>query len=196
MSITRLTTNGLTGTKYDTVSADNYYMEPIATTLLTGTQATITFSGIPQNYKHLQIRMIGLTDDTANSGIGLVRLSGFFNGDTTQTNYYNHNLRGDGQSAAAGAENAAKFIGSAVRNSMIGPAASVTDILDYANVYKFKTIRCLTGYQNNDADGAAQGIRLVSGLWSNTAAITSIQFVPESGNFKANTRIALYGIKG
>jgi len=157
--------------------------------------ASVTFAGIPTGYKHLQIRWIGLTNDTAGSGLGNVRCSLFFNGDTTATNYYNHDLKGNGTSASAGAENSAKFAGNAVRNSMIGPGANIVDILDYAFTTKNKTIRTLTGFQNNDANVSNEGIRLVSGSWTNTSAITSIQLVPESGNFKLYTSVALYGVK-
>jgi len=33
-------------------------------------------------------------------------------------------------------------------------------------------------------------------LWMNTAAISSIQLVPELGNFKQYSQFALYGIRG
>ena len=98
MSITRLTTNGLTGTKYDTVSADNYYMEPIATTLVgVGGVSTVTFSNIPQGYKHLQVRIFSRsTTSTYQQSGGYVR----FNSDTGN-NYTRHGLYGDGATAGA-----------------------------------------------------------------------------------------------
>jgi hypothetical protein len=193
MAVTRLTTNGLTGTKYDIASADNYFMEPIATNLLASSTASITFSNIPNTYKHLQIRWIGLTDDTGSSGLGNVRCSLFFNTDTTATNYYNHFLIGNGSAASAGSENSAKFAGNAVRNSMIAPGVNIVDILDYASTTKNKTVRTLTGFENNDTNG---NVRFVSGSWTNTSPINSIQLTPESGNLKQYSRFSLYGIKG
>lgn len=184
MSITRLTTNGLSGTKYDTVSADNYYMEPIATTLLGSTATTITFSNIPQNYTHLQIRAIAKASGT-NFNPKMQ-----FNGDTG-SNYSWHYIYGDGSTAVAGAGATQAFI----YNSIISTNASmyngfIIDILDYTNTNKYKTTRELSG---EDRNGGGE-IALWSGNWRNTAPITSITF--SNGTFDTNSRFSLYGVKG
>lgn len=71
--------------------------------------------------------------------------------------------------------------------------AGVLDVLDYSNVYKFKTSRSLAGADMNGSGEVVFG----SGLWMNTAAITSVTLTPTNGtNFVTNTRISLYGIKG
>jgi hypothetical protein len=176
----------------ETFTPNSY--ESIATvTITSGTQGSVTFSSIPQTYQHLEIRFLANNNDTTGSGLGNVRCSGFFNSDTTATNYYNHTLNGNGSSVASEAENSAKWVGSATRNSMIGPGISVASIFDYTNTNKYKTTRAMWGWENNDTAG---NVRLVSGLWSNTAAITSITITPESGSFKAYSQFALYGIKG
>ena len=185
MSISRLTTNGLTGTKYDIVSADNYYMEPIATNLLSSSAASVTFSNIPQGYKHLQIRGIA-------AGVNNTFADITFNSDTGN-NYAGHDIYGDG--AAAGAEasvSRANIPATALPNVTSIFNALVIDILDYANVYKFKTARILQGRDTNG--GGA--IYFMSGLWQNTAAITSITITSRSGNIATNSRFSLYGIKG
>ena len=193
MSITRLTTNGLTGTKYDTVSADNYYMEPIATTLLGTAASSITFSNIPQGYKHLQIRTISRTASTASDAdnLGLQ-----FNGDTG-ANYATHFLYGDGATALGNGVTS----DTRARTDHTAAALSAsnifgigfTDILDYSNVYKYKTTRALSGVDRNGSGI----VMLRSALWMNTAAVTSIVVVTVSGsNLAANTRVSLFGIKG
>jgi hypothetical protein len=192
MAVTRLTTNGLTGTKYDTVSADNYYMEPIATTLLSSTAATITFDNIPQGYKHLQIRWIARSNRTVSPDY--LKLN--FNGDTG-ANYSWHYLIGAGSSALASSSVSASF---AINRAVAGAAQAasvfgtgIADILDYSNVYKYKTARTLGGYDNN-GDGE---ISLQSGLWMNTAAVTTITITPGAGTLiSANSRFSLYGIRG
>ena len=196
MSITRLTTNGLTGTKYDTVSADNYYMEPIATVLVgSGGTANITFSNIPQGYKNLQIR-----------GIARCAVAGTydnfictFNGDTTTTNYYTHGIAGigSGTPSTLAIQNTdiqrwADFPGATETANIYG--AFVVDILDYSNVYKFKTSRSLAGYDTNSSNGR---MFFRSSLWINTAPVTTIKMVASSAtNFTEHSRISLYGIKG
>ena len=199
MSITRLTTNGLTGTKYDTVSADNYYMEPIATQLLASTTGTITFSNIPQVYKHLQLRMSAQTN-RATVGRDAVNMQ--FNGDTG-SNYSSHNIYGDGSVATAEA-NAPSNTAITLRNigtSTSGSAffgAIIIDILDYQNVQKYKTVRFLGGVDVNGTVGGAGGTATFgSGLHMNTAPVTSITLVPGAGTlFSINSRFSLYGIKG
>jgi hypothetical protein len=191
MSITKLTTNGIVGAKYDTVSADNYYMEPIATNLLGSTTASVTFSNIPQNYKHLQIR--GLARGTTADTSVLLRFQ--LNSDTG-SNYARHILTGDGSTAGA-AVDASQTVGGIGNIAAATATASifgvvVCDILDYANVYKFKTIRSLAG---NDRNGAGV-VGLFSSLWMNTAAITSVSIFPAANSFDTNTRFSLYGIRG
>lgn len=194
MGITKLTTNGVNGTKYDIASADNYYMEPIATQLLGSSQATITFSNIPQTYKHLQLRM--LTRDSAAQSGSQSQMQ--INGDTG-SNYNWHAMEGNGASAsAAGGTGSTTYIYGFDRTSAGSNGASifgadVVDILDYANVYKFKTIRALGGY---DANGSGV-LKFASGLWMNTAAITSFSISLQSGgSYVQHSRFSLYGIRG
>lgn len=192
MSITKLTTNGLTGTKYDTVSADNYYMEPIATTLLSGTTAAVTFSNIPQNYKHLQVRILSRSNYA--STYDYVRAT--CNGDTG-ANYARHYLYGTGSAAGASAVASDTKWGPGEQSAANGTAnafsVNIVDILDYANVYKYKTMRTLNGREDNSVGL----IELTSGLWMNTAPITTLNFYCEYGTgFVANSRFSLYGIKG
>lgn len=191
MAVTRLTTNGLNGTKYDIVSADNYYMEPIATTLLASSQATISFTNIPQGYKNLQIRGI-MKSTTAGTSVNDVFFQ--FNGDTG-SNYSTHFIAGTTAAGSGAAINQVRF-----RASNCAPytgtanvfGAVVMDILDYSNVYKYKTARSLGG---SDWNGTGY-INMDSGLWMNTAAITSITIFPGANSFETYTRLSLFGIKG
>jgi hypothetical protein len=159
-------------------------MEPIATTLLGSAAGSITFSNIPQGYKHLQIRGIGLYSSTVTSA--LFR----FNGDTG-TNYAYHELYGDGSTASSGPATSVTY-------GILGPlnnvqfSGYVVDILDYTNTNKYKTVRSLSGVDKNGSGNIAFN----SSLWLNAAAITSISLFPYSANFATNTRFSLYGIKG
>ncbi|NCU72421.1 MAG: hypothetical protein EBY66_05360 [Candidatus Fonsibacter lacus] len=68
---------------------------------------------------------------------------------------------------------------------------TVVDILDYANTNKYKTFRSLMGIDNNGSGS----IRLRSGLWMSTSAITAIKMTPStSGSFQQYSSFALYGI--
>jgi hypothetical protein len=162
--------------------------ESIASATGTGSSGTITFSSIPQTYQHLQIRI--MANDGGNNNIGIR-----FNGDSG-TNYANHKLEGDGSAVAASANtsvNRALYVGQATGLTDI-MGVSIVDIHDYASSTKNTTVRSLVGWDsNNDVDGGY--IRLTSGLFNNTASVTSISLVDLGGNFTTTSIFALYGIK-
>jgi hypothetical protein len=165
--------------------------ESIATTTLTGNQATITFSSIPSTYSHLQLRIFGKDDRALNRDS--VKMQ--FNSDTA-ANYSWHYLLGDGSVAAATAGTSASFIelfrvsGNSSAANIFG--AIVVDVLDYANANKYKTSRALGGV---DFNGSGE-VFLTSGSWRNTAAVSSITLTPGNAtNFMQYSSFALYGIK-
>ena len=169
--------------------------ESIQTYTLGSSQASITFSSIPSTYKHLQIRMISRTNLAAQ---GFASLTMKLNSDAA-SNYSWHRLWGNGSSANAGAnapDTSMLFaVTSGNQNTASSFSAAVVDILDYENVSKYKTIRSLTGGDDNN-NGANGYIGLHSGSWRNTAAVTSILIEPGAGqSFLANSSFALYGIK-
>lgn len=167
--------------------------ESIATTTVgAGGTATVTFSSIPSTYSHLQIRAISRS---ATAGTGNQELLMRYNG--TTTNYYRmHQVYGDGATAAAGvnassAENTPFYVPTAGQTANAFGGA-VIDILDYANTNKNKTVRSLSGF---DLNGSGF-IILRSGLWMNTAAVSSISFTADaSGTIGQYSSFALYGIK-
>ena len=169
-----------------TPSTNSY--ESIATTTVgSGGSGTITFSSIPSGYEHLQIRAMNLGSASGTD----VRIR--FNSDTG-SNYRTHYLYGQGSSAVAGASGATTYATIALTSlSTDKPSVLVTDILDYRSTSKNKTIRSLTGMDDNGSGY----ILLYSGLWFATpAAITQIDITPNSGNFNQYSSFALYGIKG
>jgi hypothetical protein len=156
-----------------------------------GGLATITFSNIPQTYTHLQIRLLARGTNASTGG----DLSIQFNGDTA-SNYTYHQLYGDGSSTAAnsGANQTITygptFTGANAPANVFG--VGITDLLDYANTNKFKTIRTLSGQDQNGVNGF---VNFRSGLWRSTSAISSMVLVAAGGNFVQHSQLSLYGIK-
>jgi hypothetical protein len=166
--------------------------ESIASTTLTSTTASITFSSIPATYKHLQVRLIGKSGYTGGTGPDNFDIR--FNSDNTQTNYNRHFMRGNGTDAATLYSND-NVIVACISTSLDNAdtyGAVVLDILDYANTSKNKTTRVLGGVDYNSTLG-----HMVFGsvLWRNTAAINTLYVAP-GNQWATNTRVALYGIKG
>jgi hypothetical protein len=171
--------------------------ESISTvTVGAGGSSSISFSSIPSTFKHLQIRYMARST-VANVADGYVSVR--FNGDSTNGNYYfYHFLDGNGSSAAAAAGGTNTNIygaicaGNNATASVFG--AGVINILDYSSSNKYKVTRGLGGIDNNGSGV----VRLSSGEWYNTAAVTDITLGANAfGNsFTQYSSFALYGIKG
>jgi hypothetical protein len=119
-----------------------------------------------------------------------------FNGDTG-ANYTSHMVYGTGSGNAIAYSNlndvATKFYGLPYAGTNVSWGGIVMDILDYQSTVKNKTVRALTGWDNNGAGD----ILLGSALWNNSGtAINSITLTSPAGNLQQYTSIALYGIKG
>jgi hypothetical protein len=166
--------------------------ESIATyTVGSGGAANVEFTSIPADYAHLQIRGMS-KDTTAGTGVELLYLQ--FNSDTGN-NYATHRLEGNGTSASAGANTSTSAIRAGVNtqaNSTDIFAATIIDILDYANTNKYTTTRSLTGADKNGSGEVA----IRSGVWMNTNAVTSIKLTSNVANLAQYSHFALYGIKG
>jgi hypothetical protein len=167
-------------------------LELISTTVLASATSSVTFSSIPQTYKHLMIRYSARSD---NSG-GTSRVASLrFNGDTAG-NYADHRFGNNGTTVTSvtntsqTAVPAGYMTGSTATANVFG--AGVIDILDYTATTKNKTVRSLNGYSVSSNNF----VHLMSGVWANTAAITSITFADIGYNLAAGTRVSLYGIKG
>lgn len=169
----------------------NSYESIATTTVGSGGSATITFSSIPAIYKHLQIR--AFCKCTASDS-NIQSIFGQFNSDTG-SNYARHFLNGSGSAVAQNGytSQTSMFFGTNINANVTSVFASnVIDILDYTNTNKYKTTRSMSGV---DANGTGF-VQFMSGLWLNTAAITSITIRPNSDDFAQYSSFALYGIRG
>jgi hypothetical protein len=152
--------------------------------------ASVEFSGIPQTgYTDLVVKTSVRDTFNANALDHWIR----FNGVTT--NYTWRKVQGSGSatSSSAGTIDPYTVLG-------VGPgAASTANTFGNYEVYipnytssNFKSISVDSVGENN----ATQAFQVLNaGLWSNTAAITSIQFIPQSGGgWAAGSTFYLYGV--
>lgn len=179
----------------NTADVSDYYAISTAIVGSSGS-STITFSSIPSTYSHLQIRMIARTNRTSPEINDYLNVR--FNSDSG-SNYARHRVYGSGSSVAVSANSSiAQFY---IENTTAAGSAAntfgaaVMDILDYANTNKYKTIRMLSGKDENAVDTGF--VFFHSALWMSTNAITSIVITPGSGSsITQYSHFALYGIKG
>ena len=160
----------------------------LETEILTGSQASVTFSSLGDyatDYQHLQLRM------TAKVSSSLVNLDMTFNGDTA-ANYSWHELYGDGSTVVSGAGANQTFMKTLISDAATADVfgAGVVDILDPFETTKYTTMRSFSG----DVSGGKYVI-LRSGSWRNTNAISSMTMKFTAGNIAIGSRFSLYGRK-
>jgi hypothetical protein len=174
---------------------DGAYDALATVTVPSGGLATITFAGIPNTYKHLQVRVSAKTNRSTYGNDGLyLKVNGL------SSNYAQHYLLGDGSSASAsgGGSNSQILIGWTGTNVSSAYGANIIDILDYANTTKYKTVRNLGGVDiNGTIAGFGGTVALHSGMnYGTTEAINSISFTSSNAaNFQEYSQFSLYGVK-
>jgi hypothetical protein len=158
-----------------------------------GSTSSINFSSIPTDFTHLQVRCY-LRGVRSFAGEQVyIRLNG-----DAGNNYAYHYIYGNGSTTQSSgvASNNVMLINEMPAGNETANIYSVmiTDILDWQNTNKNKTIRSLAGYDNNGNTGVISATAWISsGLWMNTAAITSLS-VLSNGAFTSASRFDLYGI--
>lgn len=156
----------------------------IATTTLTTSAATITFSGISSSYSDLKLVLVCRTNTDSDAAIQ-------FNSDTG-TNYFQANLYGNGSSATSGRSASATriYANGGGNTSSTVPHLYIIDIFSYKGSTN-KTVLA-TGSQDRNGSGV---VNASVGLWRNTNAITSVSIVTAgSDTFSSGTTATLYGI--
>jgi hypothetical protein len=164
-------------------------------TVGSGGSSTISFTSIPQTYTDLKIVFSGRGIRTGQM-VDLARIT--FNG-SSAAEYSLKNIYGD--------YTAAYSSGSSGQTSLIPqgfvPASSATaNVFGNNEIYipnytsaNFKSVSFDIVLENNSSTANEGYLTLTAGLWSNTAAITSITFVPHLGTaFDQYTTATLYGV--
>lgn len=160
-------------------------MTLISSTTLASDTASITFSSIPQTFKHLVIKFQGRSTHAAANVPLYVR----FNGDSSAI--YDYAIE-----AVAGVVGAAQiYVGDiAASTANAGTAGSYSiDVPNYAGTTFIKHAMWLGGFSASTS-GGGQNNYYGWGQWRSTAAITTILLLPSNGSFVTGTVISLYGI--
>lgn len=166
--------------------------EPIASQTLSSSASSVTFSSIPQTYKHLQIRVLGKMSYSAASDWSRTKIT--LNGTATTRG---HTLEGSGSTVYAFSSTGDNTVAILPGNSadlanMFG--AAIIDIHDYSSTTKNKTVRSFFGSNCNGITVPFFG--LGSAFLDSTSAITSLSLADQSFNLVSGSVFSLYGIKG
>ena len=164
----------------------------IASNTLSSAAASVTFSAIPNTYTDLVLRASARTDAAQTRDSIYIE----FNGVTTS--YTNRFVRGTSTLATSGTDTTGI---SSPRGANASTSTSNTfgSVEWYVPNYAGSGNKCVSVFgvqENNTTTANNANIEAVAGLWSNTAAITSIVCKRLDGtNFVSGSSFFLYGIK-
>lgn len=153
---------------------------------LASTQASITFSSIPQTFTDLLVVTSLRSSRSAVAEQVLISLNGSTSSFTVRTLY------GNGSSVAS-------F--TSARDTVNAPGATATantfsNSSIYLPNYTSASNKSFSSDDVTENNGTESYQFIIAGLWSNTAAITSLALTPGAGgSFVQYSSATLYGIK-
>ena len=153
---------------------------------------SVTFNSIPQTgYTDLVLKVSART--TRGTTYDWVKLT--FNGSTTAA-YSDRILLGSGAAASSSSDSAIAAIQAGLTNADSATASSFGNLEYYIPNYTSANYKSVSVDTVNETNGTTAYSSLVAGLWSNTAAITSITFTPDSGgaSYMQYSTFSLYGV--
>jgi hypothetical protein len=167
--------------------------ESIASLSGTGSSGTISFTSIPSTYKHLQIRY------NARCASGAITDHYIKLNNDSGSNYSRHwmfALDSGGPYTSQASTTTPPSMGYVQGYDTNPTTGAIIDILDYQSTSKNKTIKYITG--GDEQSTSSQGAMVIgSALWmNNTNAINQIDITLASSNFSTSSTFSLYGIKG
>jgi len=179
----------------------NTYVHISSTTVTSGT--TVSLTSIPQTYTDLLLLVSARSDYT---GGGAVSMAMSFN--SNASSYTSKSIQYYGPSSVvSNNDTTATYNGitGAQARAMATGVSPVTTVSTFGSSsiyipnytssnYKSYSVDTVTE-ANSAASNSPHGILFAAGLWSNTAAITSIDFGIEVGDFVSPSTFYLYGIK-
>jgi hypothetical protein len=163
----------------------NTFVKIASVTVGSGGAASIDFTGIPASYTDLCL-VHSLRSSNTDDYCGVE-----FN--SSSSSFSSRSLQGNGSTASSATRSDNLFVGTVVQSTLTADTFSNGQIYipNYAgSAYKSFSYDAV---QENNATSALS--ELFAGLWSNTAAVTSVKLVKASGNFVQYSTATLYGIK-
>lgn len=154
--------------------------------ILTGTQASITFSSIPSTYTDLLVKLSARTD--WSNGINADGIVIKPNG--SSSNMTAKRLLGSGSAAS-----------SDTNTGPIAAANASSTASTFGNGEIYIPNYAGSNYKSISTDGVSESnasttyMGLFANLWSDTSAISSLEIAGQNGSFVSGSTFYLYGIK-
>lgn len=168
----------------------NYVPQLIAQQNVSSTTASVTFSGIPQNFTNLELILAGRSDGTGSSGYDTASVQ--FNGVTSGYNGISvYSIQGS-TTAFANSGTGSAITCAQIWNAFFGTGGRGVARICIPNYSASSGMKGLTSL-TAASDGGAAGVgRLFTGFSSSSAAVTSLKVQMNTGNFVL-AEFSLYG---
>ena len=151
---------------------------------------SITFSNIPQTFTDLKVVVSGRTDYANSSDEVYLKLNG-----SSASIYSWKMLYGTGSAAASASDSAEGYGIAGVQIDGSTATASVFSNGEiYIPNYTSANYKSISMEHCPETNATAINMKMVAGLWSSTAAITSLSLSGGTGNFVQYSTFSLYGI--
>ena len=163
-------------------------MKLIAKQTLGSDTASVTFSSITGTHTDIVVLISARTSDAAVNTNLRVR----FNSATT--NYSARDLYGTGSGAGSFSLSGetSLYLGELCGANATANTFGVAEV--YIPNYAGSTNKSVSSTTCTENNATASRIDAVAGLWSSTSAITSMEFLPNTGNWKSGSSFFLYGV--
>jgi hypothetical protein len=164
--------------------ADNYIL--LERTELNATAASVTFANIPQT-GYTDLKVVMSVRDTY-AAVSAALFVGFNGGTASLSSKY---IQGSGSSAVSGNLTSVALAG--LNTGANATASTFSNIELYIPNYTSSNYKSYSADSVTENNATEAYTNLIAGLWSNTAAITSMTFTCGTA-FTANSTFSLYGL--
>lgn len=154
-----------------------------------GGAASIDFTSIPGTYTDLQLVVSG----RSTAAVVAANISLTFNG--SATGYSTRNVWGNGAAVQNDSSSTTFLYGSVAVSGASATASVFGNASFYIPNYAGSTNKSVSMDFVTENNATTAYNVFVAGLWSNSAAITQITMVLNTGNFAEYSSASLYGIK-
>jgi hypothetical protein len=176
-------------TLYSNADATESRLVLIESQVLGVAAASVTFSAIPQTYKHLKVFVSARSAVVSKYDSGFAR----FNGDSGANYWYASHTQGTAHSVWSSNSETQAGIYSNPGNSSDTDLFGASEIVFFDYTGSSKKIVASLKWEPTDSAEFNGNQSIVT--WQNTAAITSILMWANGGNLMAGSRFDLYGVK-
>ena len=166
---------------------------PIASTTLSSSAASVTFSSIPQTYTDLVVRASTRSSLSGFEEFVNLRVNGL-----TTSIYSGTRLRGTGSTASStrNSNQSTIFAGGGFVNGGFSTTNTFTNVEIYLPNYTASQNKVISTYSATEQNSASENQLMSQGaLAQTTSAVTSISLTVNSSDFVAGSTFHLYGIK-